>query len=268
MHLYNNLRFEALKQFKKEGGTHVFLVSLLTTCYDFPVRSGKDFGQIFDFHIDMVGKANEIVKAFSILSVHPAEITILGGKVGFQKAAEIMKKALDVAGKYVAEGKAVALKSGRPHYSVPEEVWDLSNRVLRHAFEVAKDVNCPVQLHTESFTLDGMKEIIKIAEKVGINTEKVIKHFAPPEVSKFEEIGMFPSIIASGKNVVTAAEQGSRFMVETDYIDDKKRPGSVLGPKTVPKKIKELLNAGFKEELVYKICKENPEKIYDIEIIE
>jgi len=55
-------------------------------------------------------------------------------------------------------------------------------------------------------------------------------------------------------------------MVETDYIDDKKRPGAVLGPKTVPKKVKELLEHGFDEDFIYKICCENVEKTYGVEI--
>lgn len=268
MHLYNNLRFEALKQFRRAGGTHVFLVSLLSKCYDVDVRKGEDFRKIFDSHADMVKKANEIVSAYSVLSVHPAEITIIGETEGFERAAEIMKKALDIAGKYIEEGKAVAIKSGRPHYTVQKEVWEKSNDILLHAFEVARDVGCPVQLHTESYTLEGMKEIVKISKEAGIETEKVIKHFSPPKINEFAEIGMSPSVIASGKNVVNAAKQGSRFVLETDYIDDKKRPGSVLGPKTVPKKIRELLNAGYDEDFVFRICKENPEKLYNIEMVE
>ncbi|RUM32759.1 MAG: metal-dependent hydrolase, partial [Archaeoglobus sp.] len=54
--------------------------------------------------------------------------------------------------------------------------------------------------------------------------------------------------------------------VETDYIDDPNRPGAVLGPKTVPKKVKELLKMGYSEDFVMKICKDNIEKIYDIDM--
>jgi TatD-related deoxyribonuclease len=266
MHLYNNLRFEALKQFKSLGGTHVFLVSLLSTSYNVKPVRGDDFRQIFDFHIETVKKANEIVKAYAIIGVHPAEITIIGKRLGFERAAEIMKHALDIAGKYVEEGKAVAIKSGRPHYVVPSHVWRLSNEVLMHAFEVAKDIGCAIQLHTESFTVKGMNEIRAIADRVGLKANRIVKHFSPPAVKEFIEIGMFPSVIASGDNVIAAAGQSSRFVVETDYIDDRKKPGSVLGPKTVPRKIKELLNAGFDEDVVYKICVENPKKIYGVEI--
>ena len=266
MHLYNHLKLKALKQFKDAGGTHVFLVSLLCHHYNVFPKKGDDFREVFDRHIKLVNDANKIVKAFAVLSVHPAEITVLGDKIGYEKAAEIMKDALEIAGKYVLEGKAVAIKSGRPHYKVSKLVWNLSNDVLTHAFEVVKDVGCAIQLHTESFSIEGMKEIAQMAKRVGLKLDKVVKHFSPPKIKEFEEIGIFPSVIAGNDNVLNAAKQGSRFMVETDYIDDKKRPGAVLGPKTVPKKVKELLKHGFDEDFVHKICCENVEKTYDVEI--
>ncbi|MCS7121289.1 MAG: TatD family hydrolase [Archaeoglobaceae archaeon] len=265
MHLYNHLRLKALEEFKAAGGTHVFLVSLLSHHYNFVPKTGKDFSVAFDEHVKLVEKAKKIVKAYAILSVHPAEITVLGSRYGVEKAAEIMMEALDVAVKYVLEGKAVAIKSGRPHYSVSEKVWKLSNKVLMHAFEVAKDANCAVQLHTESYSREGMEEIVEIAKKVGFKIDKIVKHFSPPLIKDFEEIGIFPSVIASENNVLKAAEQGSRFFVETDYLDDKDRPGAVLGPKTVPKKIKELVARGY-EDVAYKVCVENVEKVYGVEL--
>ncbi len=268
MHLYNHLRLKALEQFKNAGGTHVFLVSLLSKHYNVKPTKGEDFKKIFDAHISLVNKANKIVRAFAVLGVHPAEITIIGGRLGFKRAAEIMKEALELAGKYVEEGKAVAIKSGRPHYKVPKDVWDLSNEVMMHAFEVAKDVGCAVQLHTESYTLEGIKEIAEMADKVGLKREKVVKHFSPPKVKEFEEVGIFPSVICLNDYALEAAKQGDRFMLETDYIDDKSRPGAVLGPKTVPRKVKELLKNGFDEDFIYKICVENVEKVYGVEMIE
>jgi TatD-related deoxyribonuclease len=266
MHLYKYKREKALEEFKKAGGTHVFLVTLLSKHYGIFPRKGDDFRQMFDTHIKLVEKANKIVKAYAVLGVHPAEITILGEKLGYKVAADIMKDALDIAGNYVEMGKAVAIKSGRPHYRVSEEVWRLSNEVMLHAFKVAKDVGCAVQLHTESFSRKSIEEIARIARKAGIKLYRVVKHFSPPAIDVFEEVGIFPSVIAMGDNVLKAAITGDRYTVETDYIDDPNRPGAVLGPKTVPKKVKELLKMGYSEDFVMKICKDNIEKIYGIDM--
>ncbi len=266
MHLYRYKRLEALKEFKRAGGTHVLLVNLPSSYYGIFPAEGKSFKHVFDSHIRLVEEANTVVRAYAVLGVHPAEITIIGEKLGYEAAAEIMKDALEIAGKYVEEGRAVAIKSGRPHYTVSEKVWELSNEVMFHAFEIAKDVDCAVQLHTESFSRKGIEEIAEMAKKAGIKLHRVVKHFAPPAIDVFEEVGIFPSVIAMGDNVLKASITSDRFTVETDYIDDPNRPGAVLGPKTVPKKMKELLKKGFDEDFVMKICKDNVEKVYGIEL--
>ena len=52
-------------------------------------------------------------------------------------------------------------------------------------------------------------------------------------------------------------------MMETDYIDDLKRPGAVLGPKTVPRRTIELMKKGtLTEKQAYMIHKKNPERTY------
>jgi TatD-related deoxyribonuclease len=76
-----------------------------------------------------------------------------------------------------------------------------------------------------------------------------------------------PSVLASKKNIVEAVRKGDRFMMETDYIDDPRRPGAVLGPKTVPKLTKALLDVGVMTiEQAIQIHKENPEKTYSIDL--
>lgn len=55
--------------------------------------------------------------------------------------------------------------------------------------------------------------------------------------------------------------------METDYIDDLKRPGVALGIKTVPRVTRRLIEKGvLDEEGVYKIHKENIERIYDMDL--
>ena len=53
---------------------------------------------------------------FPVLGIHPAEIGWLTEHMALDEAVAVMKGGLDCAAGYVREGKAVALKSGRPHY--------------------------------------------------------------------------------------------------------------------------------------------------------
>lgn len=268
MHLNPSGRcLEAVREFVRAGGTHLVLVSLPPWSLGVEIGKPEDYRQVFDKVLKIARRAGEAekVKVFVVLGVHPAEINRLSERFGLERAVEIMKDGLEVACEYVKEGKAIALKSGRPHYPVDKEIWEASNELMRHSFGLAKEAGCAVQLHTESATEDTLAEIAGIARNAGLSPEKVIKHFAPPMVKACESAGIFPSVLASEEAVKKALGEGARFMMETDYIDDPERPGAVLGPKTIPKRTKQLIPE-WGEEVFWKLHKENPEKVYGVEI--
>ena len=60
--------------------------------------------------------------------------------------------------------------------------------------------------------------------------------------------------------------------METDFLDDPRRPGAVLGPKTIPKRTDELCSALLAEynreeveNLILKIHSEWPSKLYGLQ---
>lgn len=114
---------------------------------------------------------------------------------------------------------------------------------------------------------ENMKEMAEIAKKLGFKEEKVIKHYSPPLIKKEENHGIFPSVLASEKNIKEALKKGTRFMLETDYLDDLRRPGAVLTLRTIPRRVKKFMEEGvMSEEEAFIINKENPERIYGIEL--
>jgi len=269
---FKGLFLEAVKQFHRAGGTHLMVVYKSAHDYGFKGTGAEDFIKAMDFHIELVERINREtpVKAFAVVGVHPAEFVHLAERRGIEYAKSEVTKALEYAQKLCLEGKAVAIgEIGRPHYEVSEEVWSASIELMKYGMSLAKDADCAVQLHTESFDEEKFRELGGYVREVGIKPYKVVKHFSPPLVKVAEEVGVFPSIIASRKNIKAAIEQGNRFMMETDYIDDKRRPGAVLGPKTVPRRTKAFLQNGlFTEEDVYKIHVENPREVYGVEMEE
>jgi TatD-related deoxyribonuclease len=268
MHLNPSGRcLDAVREFARTGGTHIVLVSLPPWSLGIEINAPDDYRKVFDKVLKIARRAEEAekVKVFVVLGVHPAELTKYYGRVGLERAVEIMKGGLEVAREYVENGLAIGLKSGRPHYEVEPKLWDASNDIMRYGFELAKDAGCAVQLHTESATEEGLAEIAGIARNAGLAPEKVVKHFSPPMVKVCEKTGIFPSVLAGEDAIQKALGEGARFMMETDYIDDLKRPGSVLGPKTVPKRTKQLIPE-WGEDVFWKIHKENPEMVYGIEI--
>lgn len=268
-HMHIDLRargLEAVKEFKNAGGTHIILVSKPSWSLGVTVKKPEDYFSVFDETVEIATKIREIgVGAFPVLGVHPAEISKLIEYMELKEAVEIMKGGLEIASGYVEKGLSVGIKSGRPHYPVDSEIWAASNDVMEYAFSLGKEQDCAVQLHTESVGEPELKDIAERARRAGIKMDRVVKHYSPPLVRFSEELGIFPGVICVKGAIEQALEEGTRFMMETDYIDDIDRPGAVLGPKTIPKRTIKLMET-YGDEPFWNIHKDNPEMVYDIEI--
>jgi TatD-related deoxyribonuclease len=268
LHLREDGRFlEAVKDFKNAGGTHFILCQLPMVQL---VIKDKGYKNAYGITLNMIDKIKSKIDigVFVTLGPYPVDYIKLKNKYGRLKTIEIMKKGIDLAKKLCEEKKSIAIgEIGRPHFNVDEQTINDSNDILSYAMNRAADIKVPVVLHSESTTIENCKEFVQMGKKAGLSSNRIIKHFSPPFVNKNENYGLMPSILASKKNIKIAFEKGTRFLLETDYIDDPFRPGAVLGPKTVPKKTLDLLENGtINEEQIYKVHKENPEKTYNINL--
>ena len=219
-------------------------------------------------YVECINKETD-VKAFAVVGAHPAELSrrVKAG-MDIDDAELLMQNALKIAQKLVLEGKAVAIgEVGRPHYEVSPQELEAHNRLIIYAMELAKDAKCPVQLHTETSGSEQFLEFAEMADKVKIPRNKIIKHFSGPYILKTENHGLLPSLIATKDVVKEGLKKGKNFLMETDYLDDKTRPGAVLGPKTVPRRTHELIRQGLlSEKDSYKIHVTNVENVYNIDL--
>jgi TatD-related deoxyribonuclease len=202
------------------------------------------------------------VGPYPVLLIHLAE------KQGLDNAVDIMKAGMESAQRLVMEGKAVGIgEIGRPHFPVPPEINEASNQIMSYGMQLAKEARCPVVLHTESATSENMSEMAMMADRVGLRRDKVVKHYCPPLVLEEENSGLFPSVLAKKEQTIEALRKGSRFLLETDYLDDLRRPGAVLSITTVPKRTITLMQSGqMTEEQAYKIHVDNPLEVYGIKV--
>lgn len=172
----HGLFLEAVKQFQRAGGTHLIVVYKSAHDYGFPGLKAEDFMKAMDFHIELVEKINKEtqVKAYAVVGVHPAEFDYLARNKGLEFAKNEVMKALEYAQKLCLEGKAVGIgEVGRPHYEVSQEIWEASIEIMKYAMELAKDADCAVQLHTESFNEEKFRELGKYIKEVGIKPHKI-----------------------------------------------------------------------------------------------
>lgn len=208
------------------------------------------------------------IGVYVVIGPYPVDILPLQEKFGRDTACAIMKKGIDEAATLCTEHQAIAIgEIGRPHFPVEPQVLTDSNDILTYGMQRAKDVGVPVVLHTESTTPALCKEFVEMGNNVGLPAEKIVKHFAPPLITPEENYGLMPSVLSSKKNIIDALQKGDRFLMETDYIDDPRRPGAVLGPKTVPKLTKSLLTENIMtERQMHRIHVENPQNTYNISL--
>jgi TatD-related deoxyribonuclease len=258
---------ETANKFFRAGGSFMIIPNKPTWTVS-PDCSFKEAMELVIKYVNEINKETE-VKSFAVVGAHPAELSrrVKSG-MDLKKAELLMIKALEIAQSMVLEGKAVAIgEVGRPHYDVSTEELDVHNRLIQYAMELAKDARCPIQLHTETSGPEQFLEFAEMADKSGIMRNRVIKHFSGPCVLEEENHGLTPSLISTKNVVKEGLKKGKNILMETDYLDDKTRPGAVLGPKTVPRRTRELLDQGIlSEEDVYKIHVENIESVYGIDL--
>jgi TatD-related deoxyribonuclease len=255
----NGRGIEAARDFKRAGGTHLFLVNKPAGLSGTPPRIPQDYLPVFDATLQIACGCREIgLVVFPILGVHPAELSRLAETMPLPDAVSLMKRGLDLAAGYILEGTAFALKSGRPHYEVPQPVWEASNDVLHHALTLGARYGCAVQIHAES---GPCTDVVDIARSAGMDPCRVVKHYGSPETP------LVPSLIANNPGIPEICLTGRNFMMESDFMDEHSRPGAVTGPKSVPRFTRRLLAEGsITEEDVCRIHMETPAKVYGVEI--
>jgi len=255
----NGRGIEAALDFYRAGGTHLFLVSKPSWSLSVHPVSGADFARVFDETLHIAGLIAETgVVVFPVLGVHPAEITRLTERMSLPEAVETMKGGIDCAARYVGEGKAVALKSGRPHYEVSPALLAASNEVLMHALDCAADCACALQVHAET---GPCTDIVEMARHAGVPKSRVVKHYGSPDTP------LHPSLIAKHEAIPALVRSGRAFTMESDYMDENSRPGAVIGPKSVPRYTNQLVTAGkMTEEDCFRIHAETVQRVYGVTI--
>ncbi|MXR19775.1 TatD family hydrolase [Halobacterium bonnevillei] len=256
-----NRGIEAVEEFARSGGTHLLVVNKPSWHLGAEPDDGEDFRPVFEETLGLVSQASDVLEgcAWPVLGVHPALISQLVDDRGLsvEDARDLMCAGIDVAAEYAEDGRAVALKSGRPHYDVSDAVWDASNDVIRHACERAGDAGVALQLHTEA--TEDLTDVATWAEEAGLPPERVVKHYASGELA-----GVTKSVMCRKEYLETAVEVGEPFLMETDFVDDADRPGAVMGPKTVPRRVRWLREEGH-DDAVRLAHVETPESVYGID---
>jgi TatD-related deoxyribonuclease len=227
----------AVERFRAAGGTHLFLA---TQNYEGTVPTSLEaYSRQFEVTWRLAQKVREEVgvQAYPVLAPYPIDLVGASAKLGAPAALELHRSALDLAGRYVREKKAVALgEVGRPHFPVSEEVTAVVEQAFRYALQVARDADCPVVVHSADLSADGLLALAAQAREAGLRPDRVVKHYSRSRVPAGSAGGVVPSYLARRELVREVTGEPGPWFLETDYLDDPNRPGAVLDLATVPRR--------------------------------
>lgn len=250
MHLDTRNRFlSAAEEFSRCGGTGIFLVHKPSFSSSLP-KDIEGYRVAYNETIDMASQVREKtdLDVQVVLGPHPVVWDIQANSLGIEKSTELHISAVGLALDFIEEGKAICLgEVGRPHYKVSEDRWIKANELLSEVMQMASSSKVPIQLHVEENGEQTCREISSLCDKAGFPRRMAVRHFAPSNVSNDHTSGL-PVTVSMGKGSIggicaSLDNSKSHWGMETDFLDDPKRPGAVLGPKTIPKRTNQLCHA-------------------------
>ncbi len=233
MHLNPKGRFlEAVDMFLKAGGDTFNLVNLP----DNSLGTEHYYETLYERTISMSRIIRE-EKEFDLpVTLGPYPLDYFRFEESGKDPVEEMKRAIELACRYISEGEANAIgEVGRPHFPVPEKVLADSNSITLYAMEKAADLHCPVVLHTDDLDENGYRLLERLADQAGLDRGMVVKHHAMPQDLSIET-QIRRSILASKSNARIASLSGKPFLLETDYVDDPALGWKVIPPDSVPRR--------------------------------
>ena len=277
MHLdRTNLFLDAVADFSSSGGTGIMLVHKPSFSHSLPTNL-EGYREAYS---DTISMADDVRREFGlevgvVLGPHPVAWEKQIPDLGIEESTELHLEAVSLALDYIDAGNAHCLgEVGRPHYPVEEEIWTRANDLLLEILTMASLSKTSVQLHVEENHKKTYNDLRDLCNLSGIPSERAIRHFAPPNVSADFTNGLSATVnVGKGSIetiVQTARDASSPWGMETDFLDDNRRPGAVLGPKTVPKRTQELcsslLSEGWSENevetLLEKVHYDWPKSLY------
>ncbi|MFZ0892836.1 MAG: TatD family hydrolase [Thermoplasmata archaeon] len=233
---------EAARRFHSAGGTHLFLC---TQQYGPAVATTVDaYREQFETTEALARRiASEVgVTVYVVVAPYPIDLIRSQESLGLSGAVALQRAAIDLAGHWVEEQRAVALgEVGRPHFPVEPPVADAVDEVFRHALGVARDVGCPAVVHCADLDAEGYRELAQVAAQTSFPVHRLIKHYARTIVPAESRGGVTPSFLARRPLVDRVLSEPSPWFLETDFLDDPARPGAVLDLATIPKRAEALV---------------------------
>ena len=262
-------------KFREENGWFMALLSLSPWSYGIDFEGLESYRRVVDLHVRECRRAaSRGIRVSCFSGFHPADIDKLIDKYRLrpEKVLEIARGVIRMLGRYCREGLIDGIgEVGRQHYKTRPERVSLAEIIMVESVESARDEGCLVQLHLEQsgettvYTVDYLLNIKGVGGYRG-----VIFHHATTNVAlsawKRGYAPTIPGIPQPLKHAYSTLDPF--FLVESDFIDDPKRPGVVMYPWLIRESISRVIreaSGSDLEERIYKTMIDNVVRVFRVE---
>lgn len=261
------------EKFKVSGGWFMALVALSPTSYSIEPTGLEAYKEMIELHIRECSTAEEAgLRVACLAGFHPAEVDKLIDKYKMDpmKVLELGYGVVDYVASLCREGVLDGIgEVGRQHYKTSPEKALISQLIMEHALQEARDNGCIVHLHLENAGPVSVQLTHVAVERLGLQPSyRVIFHHSKPsmavEAARLGYSATIPGIPRLVEHVVR--ELDPVYMVESDFIDDPARPGVVVYPWEMALTLERIVRRGLtSEEYMYKVNVDNVVKAYGVE---
>ena len=259
------------ERFKKSGGWFIAIVSLPPWSYGFKGGTLDDYKKMIEILLQECKNAREVGLEISCIGgFHPAIIDKLADQgMELEKIRELGLKVINYVATLCRQGILDGIgEVGRQHYKTMPERVVLAEELLEYALEVARDYDCILHLHLENAGTYTIGNIHRTMQRLRIHdyTKIVFHHVTTRMLSHAVNNNIVSTVPGLEGVLLKVAELRIRpwFMIESDYLDDPKRPGAVVYPWQLSAIQRKLLDKGvFNEEYLFKVNVDMVERVYN-----
>lgn len=259
------------KRFKDCGGWFMALISLPPRHYGFNY-SFEDYVKSVEILIrECRAIREEGIVVRCLAGIHPADLEklITEKLLEYEEAYSLALRVLNYVGGLIKDGLLDGIgEVGRPHYKTIPEALVINELLLRYSLTLAKDLNTIIHLHLEQGGYITAVDVVDLINRINVSKDLILMHHldirTATEVERFNLIYTLPGklqVIREGFKRLKPT-----YLIESDFIDDPKRPGVSSYPWDVVENQKALLKDGVvNEEYLYRLNVDNIVKYYRVD---
>ena len=255
-------------KFKESGGWFMALVGLSPWHYGLDATL-EGYRKTMELMLRECKTIREVgLKASCLFGFHPADVDKLMGSMQPIEVLDFGMKVLEMVEEAIKDGHLQGVgEVGRQHYKTNPISVVIAERIMDRAIEISKDYGAVVHLHLEQGGMVTALDVKDRVKRIGAKQERVVMHHARGKSLRAAiELGIpatSPGVKGSLEKVI---ELPPRYMIESDHIDDPKRPGIVVYPWDMARFQRELIEEGkVSEDYLYRVNVDNVVKTFGVE---